>query len=298
MLHQLLLSLGLLITGIALPAVATDISPLDAKIELGHRLFYDADLSLDGSMSCATCHEQRHAFSDGNPTHPGVTDEDGIRNVPPLANVGQFHTLTWINQHVITLEDQFFIPLSGHHPVEMGMTNMSELSRRLSRNLCYRLLFSKAFPEKHTPIDARSVAEAVSAFERELTSYKSPWDLGLSDATRSRINGKEIFLGKGQCSSCHQPPLFTDQKFHALSISYSEPIRTPSLRNVEVTAPYLHDGSASTLKDAILAHPKGQILSQAELTDLTAFLRLMTDQDFLSDAKLGLPSEKCPLSTL
>jgi len=146
--YPIVLFLSFLTTGATFSAIAANISPTAAKIELGHRLFYDADLSLDGSMSCATCHEQRHAFSDGNPTHPGVTDEDGVRNVPPLANVWQFHTLTWINQHVTTLEDQFFIPLSGHHPVEMGMTDMSELARRLSANPCYRVLFSKAFPEK------------------------------------------------------------------------------------------------------------------------------------------------------
>ncbi|MFT9096626.1 MAG: cytochrome c peroxidase [Gluconobacter cerinus] len=295
--YPTMLFLGFLTTGAALPAIAANISPTAAKIELGHRLFYDADLSQDGSMSCATCHEQRHAFSDGNPTHPGVTDEDGIRNVPPLANVGQFHTLTWINQHVTTLEDQFFIPLSGHHPVEMGMTDMPELARRLSANPCYRVLFSKAFPQKNIPIDARSVAQAVSAFERELISNKSPWDLGLSDAKQSQTNGKKIFFGKGKCSSCHQPPLFTDQEFHALSTFYSEPIRTPSLRNVEVTAPYLHDGSAPTLRDAILAHPKSSLLSQNELIELMAFLKLLTDQNFLSDANLGLPSEECPIST-
>ncbi|MFT8482746.1 cytochrome-c peroxidase [Gluconobacter oxydans] len=295
--YPIVLFLSFLTTGATFSAIAANISPTAAKIELGHRLFYDADLSLDGSMSCATCHEQRHAFSDGNPTHPGVTDEDGIRNVPPLANVGQFHTLTWINQHVTTLEDQFFIPLSGHHPVEMGMTDMPELARRLSANPCYRVLFSKAFPEKNIPIDARSVAQAVSAFERELISDKSPWDLRLSGATQSQTNGKKIFFGKGKCSSCHQPPLFTDQEFHTLSTSYSEPIRTPSLRNVEVTAPYLHDGSAPTLREAILAHPKGSLLSQNELIDLAAFLKLLTDQNFLSDASLGLPSEKCPIST-
>ncbi|MCW2266928.1 cytochrome c peroxidase [Gluconobacter cerinus] len=295
--YPTLLFLGFLTTGAAFPAIAANISPTAAKIELGHRLFYDADLSRDGSMSCATCHEQRHAFSDANPTHPGVTDEDGIRNVPPLANVGQFHTLTWINQHVTTLEDQFFIPLSGHHPVEMGMTDMPELARRLFANPCYRVLFSKAFPEKNIPIDARSVAQAMSAFEQELISDKSPWDLRLSGATRSQTNGKKIFFGKGKCSSCHQPPLFTDQEFHALSTSYSEPIRTPSLRNVEVTAPYLHDGSAPTLRKAILAHPKSNLLSQKELIELMAFLKLLTDHNFLSDASLGLPSEECPIST-
>ncbi|AFW02352.1 cytochrome C peroxidase [Gluconobacter oxydans] len=280
---------------LAVPALAACLSPDAAKKELGHRLFYDADLSLDGSMSCATCHEQRHAFSDGNPTHPGVTDEQGIRNVPSLANVGAFQSLTWIDQHVTSLEKQFFIPLSGHHPVEMGMTDVAELSRRLSGNSCYHALFATAFPGKASVMDAEHVSQAIAAFERILVSNKALWDQPGHKETVKQQRGERLFFGKAKCSSCHEPPLFMDQAFHVLSSSQSSPVRTPSLRNVEVTAPYLHDGSAPTLVAAIQAHPGAGILSRAEIENISAFLRLLTDRTFLSRQDIALPAEQCPV---
>jgi len=277
------------------PAFAASLSPETAKRELGHRLFYDADLSLDGSMSCATCHEQRHAFSDGNPTHPGVTDEQGIRNVPALANVGAFQSLTWIDQHLTSLEKQLFIPLSGPHPVEMGMTDMAELSRRLSGNSCYRALFAIAFPDKSSVIDAEHVSQAVAAFERILVSESALWDQPGHRETPQQQRGEELFFGRAKCSSCHAPPLFMDQHFHVLSVSQNGPIRTPSLRNVEVTAPYLHDGSAPTLVAAIQAHAGAGDLSKLEIESISDFLSLLTDHTFLSRQDFALPAEQCPV---
>ncbi|KXV40337.1 cytochrome C peroxidase [Gluconobacter japonicus] len=285
----------LVVTVSWLPAMAcaTSLSPERAETELGHRLFYDADLSLDGSMSCATCHEQRHAFSDGNPTHPGVTDERGIRNVPSLANVGLFHSLTWTDQHVTSLEKQIFIPLSGNHPVEMGMTDMAELSRRLSTNPCYRALFSIAFPE--SAMDMRHFSMALAAFERTLVSDHAVWDQPDHKETSEQKHGEMLFFGKGKCSVCHKPPLFMDQHFYVLGKLKGGPIRTPSLRNVEVTAPYLHDGSAATLAAAIRAHPNTDVLSDTEIASITAFLSLLTDQTFLSRQDFALPAEQCPV---
>jgi len=277
------------------PTFAASLSPETAKRELGHRLFYDADLSLDGSMSCATCHEQRHAFSDGNSTHPGVTDEQGIRNVPALANVGAFQSLTWIDQHVTSLEKQLFIPLSGHHPVEMGMTDMAELSRRLLGNPCYRALFAIAFPDKSDVIDAEHVSQAIAAFERTLVSKNAVWDQRGYKETDDQQRGKALFFGRAKCSSCHAPPLFMDQHFHALSVSQDGPIRTPSLRNVEVTAPYLHDGSAPTLVAAIQAHADASDLSKLEIESISDFLSLLTDHAFLSRQDFALPAEQCPV---
>lgn len=285
----------LMVTVSWLPAMAcaASLSPERAETELGHRLFYDADLSLDGSMSCATCHEQRHAFSDGNPTHPGVTDEQGIRNVPSLANVGLFHSLTWTDQHVTSLEKQIFIPLSGNHPVEMGMTDMAELSRRLSTNPCYRVLFSIAFPE--SAMDMKHFSMALAAFERTLVSDHAVWDQPDHNETSEQKHGEMLFFGKGKCSVCHKPPLFMDQHFHVLRKLKDGPIRTPSLRNVEVTAPYLHDGSAATLAAAIQAHPNTDFLSDTEIASITAFLSLLTNQTFLSRQDFALPAEQCPV---
>lgn len=170
----------------------------DARVELGRRLFYDADLSRDGTMSCATCHEQRHGFADGNRVHPGVTDEPGRRNVPGLANVGHFSPLTWADPRQTTLERQAAVPVFGTHPVEMGMAGMQ--------------------------------------------------------ADRGRI-------------------------------------RTPSLRNVAVTAPYWHDGSALTLDDAIARH--GLALAPTRSRALAAFLGALTDDRFLNNPAFSLPQTAC-----
>lgn len=145
-----------------------------AKVELGRRLFYDADLSANGTMSCATCHEQKHAFADGNRTHPGVTDESGRRNVPGLANVAWFTPLNFADPAATTLETQAATPVFGTHPVEMGMAGReAEIGKRLGRDSCYQMMFARAFPENSGRIDFPNVARALASFERTLISYGS-----------------------------------------------------------------------------------------------------------------------------
>lgn len=266
-----------------------------AQTELGRYLFYDADLSQDGSMSCATCHEQKHAFADGNKTHPGVTDDAGIRNVPSLANVGSFHTLTWIDQHLTTLQQQFFVPVFGHTPVEMGMINRQEMVARVAGKVCYKALFAKAFPDQSPHISSKTIAQAVAAFERTLVSRQAVWDLpdhGQSLQSETQKMGAALFFGKAHCSRCHAPPLFTDQKFYRLLATDRTLIRTPSLRNVQVTAPYFHDGSASTLKEAISAHASVHNLTEQETNNLTDFLQLLTDRTFLTNPAFSLPAQE------
>ncbi|NHN88367.1 cytochrome C peroxidase [Acetobacter sp. LMG 1627] len=276
---------------------AGDLSPQYAREQLGRRLFYDADLSADGSMSCATCHEQRHAFADGNATHPGVTDEAGVRNVPSLGNVGDFVTLTWVDQHISRLEKQFFVPVMGHHPVEMGMTDRKTMTNRIEGDACYRRLFARSFPHAERPIDAETIAMAVAAFERTLVSRNSQWDearRGKAVLSAEAKRGEAQFLGRGGCSGCHAAPLFTDQKFYAFDPAANVRIRTPSLRNVGVTAPYWHDGSAKTLHEALAAHRGTRSLSENDEKAVEAFLLTLTDEQFLHDAALGLPPEACP----
>jgi cytochrome c peroxidase len=127
-----------------------------ARFELGRRLFYDADLSRDGTVACATCHVQRHAFADSVCTHPGVDDTPGRRNVPGLANVAHFSPLTWADPRQTTLEAQLLVPVFGTHPVEMGMAiggGEAEIARRLARDPCYRQMFAAAFPGEAQPLD-------------------------------------------------------------------------------------------------------------------------------------------------
>jgi cytochrome c peroxidase len=285
--------------GVREPVVPADNRMSDAKVALGRRLFYDADLSIDGTMACSTCHEQHRGFADGNVTHAGVHGDPGRRNVPGLANVAWRRALTWGDPRVTTLEAQVAIPLTGSAPVEMGMAGQErELSRRLNQDACYRRMFSAAFPETRGRIDAVTVSRALAAFQRTLLSFQAPVDRGLAPAA-----GAAIFTA--QCASCHSGHDYTDDHFHRLRSSNATDrglsevtgipaddgaFRTPSLRNVAVTGPWLHDGSAATLAAAIQAHPGSD---PADIPALIAFLQALTDQEFLTDPRFSYPDGIC-----
>lgn len=297
-------------TGVVAPDIPLD-NPMDvAKVELGRRLFYDADLSINGTMSCATCHEQQHAFADGNRTHPGALDDAGRRNVPALVNLAWLSPLTWADPRQTALEKQIEVPLFGEHPVEMAMKGQQhEIARRLARDPCYREMFRKAFPRGKGQIDYANVAKAIATFERTLISRDSPWDrLRRGDVNSISDEAREgLAIFQRDCVTCHAGADFTDAAFHRVGqpggdvglaevtgiASDSGKFRTPGLRNVSVTAPYLHDGSAPTLPDAIRAHVNFAAMPEGEVRFLTAFLAATTDQTFLSDPSLSLPKSAC-----
>jgi cytochrome c peroxidase len=276
-----------------------------ARVELGRRLFYDADLSRDGTMSCATCHEQRHGFSDGNRTHPGVTGEAGRRNIPGLANVGDFSPLTWADPRQTTLEAQVSVPVFGTHPVEMGMSGYeAEIPRRFGRDACYRRMFADAFPSTPDPVDTAHVARAIASFERTLVSYGSAYDRG---ALSAEANAGSTLFGR-DCAACHAGKNLTDLSYHRLGEVDAKAVdqglfevtgreadrgkfRTPSLRNLSVTAPYWHDGSAATVAEAIARH--GRAYPRESLRALEAFLDALTDHDFLVNPAFSLPPTAC-----
>lgn len=269
--------------GVAPPPVPADNPMSAAKVELGRRLFYDADLSIDGTIACATCHEQHRAFAEGNATHGGVRGAQGRRNVMALANVGYLAPLTWARPDLRTLESHFLVPVLGEHPVEMGMAGREpELVRRLGADPCYRSMFAASFPEEDGRISTATIAKAVAAFERTLLSFDSPYDRyrrgdgnAIDDAAK---RGAALFFGERlHCAGCHAGPNFTDGAFHALGShgtagtevgpdadrglaeASNDPadtgrFRTPGLRNAALTAPYLHDGSVRTLSQAIASH--------------------------------------------
>ncbi|MDR3513527.1 MAG: cytochrome c peroxidase [Caulobacteraceae bacterium] len=315
------------------PPVPADNPQTPAKVELGRRLFYDADLSIDGTMACATCHEQRRGFTDGNTSHPGVHGETARRNVPSLADVGDLSPLTWADPSLKTLETQFNVPLMGEHPVEMGMAGQAKmLTDRLSAEPCYRRMFAAAFPGDGTITVAR-IGQAIAAFERTLVSHETPYDhdrrgetAALSDAAR---RGESLFFGpRLDCAACHAGPNFTDTAFHDIGLydldgaggypasdhglrevtgraADEGRFRTPGLRNVALSAPYMHDGSIADLGEAVRAHYRGtnplrdpalagRSVSGAEVADLKAFLGALTDQDFVSDLRFSLPKRACP----
>ncbi|HZZ69847.1 MAG TPA: cytochrome c peroxidase [Phenylobacterium sp.] len=301
--------------GVAPPPVPADNPMTLAKVELGHRLFYDADLSIDGTLACAGCHGQHRAFSESNATHPGVRGNAGRRNVMTLSNVGYYGVLTWGDPRLKTLEAQVLVPTTGEHPIEMGMKGQeAELERRLGADACYRKMFAQAFPERKGAIGMDTVALALAAFERTLISFRSDYDHQSLSAPAKR--GEQLFFGpRFACASCHTAPLFTDAgaadplaAFHRIEPANGSDqglaeitgkpedagrFRTPSLRNVALSPPYLHDGSAKTLPAAIRRHEHADAMTDAEMADLVAFLDGLTDRAFVTDPRFALPKTRC-----
>ncbi|MGA0604229.1 cytochrome-c peroxidase [Caulobacter sp. KR2-114] len=318
-----------LIAGAALAAAAVAGGAGRAdRVELGRQLFYDADLSRDGTMACATCHEQRRGFTDGNATHPGVTGAPARRRVMRLANLGHLASYTRGDPRLGRLEAQALVPLNGDHPVEMG-ARPGLIAARLGADACYRRAFARAFPGEPGGVTDAKAIRALAAFERTLVSADTAWDrarrgdpAALSDAAR---RGEALFRGpRLACAGCHAGPDFTDAAapaarrdpsiaFHAIGLPASATdqglgeitgraadggrFRTPSLRNVALSAPYLHDGSVPTLEAAIRAHTRASPavagLTTADLADLVAFLNALTDQTLIADPRLALPKHQC-----
>ncbi len=293
--------------GIAPPPVPADNPMSAAKVALGRRLFYEADLSVDGTMACAACHEQKRGFADGNRTRPGVHGDAGRRNVPGLANVAWLTPLTWADPRQQTLEAQLLVPILGDRPVEMGMKGReAEIATRLSGNACYRRMFRAAFPDQRGRIDMLTVAMALAAFERTLISFDSPYDryragdeAAIPDVAKQ---GAAVFTRA--CANCHSGPHYTDGAFHRLEHPAADDrglievtgkaedlgaYRTPPLRNVALGAPYFHDGSAATLDAAIDRHGLGRIDKSAILS----FLATLTDRTFLTNPDFALPDAGC-----
>lgn len=290
--------------GVAAPVVPIENGMSAAKVELGRRLFHDADLSADGTLACAGCHEQRRAFADGNATRPGVHGGAGRRNVPGLANVGWFTRLTVADPAITTLEAQALVPLFGERPVEMGMKGLDgEFARRLGADRCYRQMFARAFPERQGRIDTASVTAALAAFERTMISYRSAHDRGALPPLAQE--GARLFAARG-CAACHSGRNFSDMGYHRLEpVQASDPglieqtgrsgdagrFRTPSLRNVALTGPWWHDGRARTLEAAIGRHPVA--VPDGDMPALLAFLDGLTDPDFIRDPRLSRPDRAC-----
>ncbi len=317
--------------GIAAPPVPAANPMSDAKVALGRRLFYDADLSRDGTTSCGTCHEQHRAFTEGNATHPGVGGVPGRRNVMALANAAYFMPLTWADPTQKSLEDQMLVPLQGTHPVEMGMGGANaELARRLSTDPCYRQMFLAAFPESQGRIDVAAAGKALASFERTLISYGAPYDRyrrgDVAALSGPAKRGMALFFAHN-CDACHAGANFTDLKFHNIGLyngdgkgaypardhglieithlaSDEGRIRTPSLRNVALTGPYMHDGSVKSLSNAIRRHLdggsplrdaalRGVSINDSDLANLVAFLDSLTDQGFVTNPDFALPRTAC-----
>lgn len=263
---------------LGLPAVPIPANnpPTAESIDLGRRLFYDTALSRDHSMSCASCHNPRLGFTDGLQVAHGVGGSRGTRNAPTLINSAYLPLQFWDGRSA-SLEDQAANPIAN--PLEMNQSHQISLAK-LAENPTYRSLFFKAFGSRD--INLNRVEKALASFERTILSGNSPFDRyqfskDKGALTSSQVRGLQIFLdpNKGNCGACHTvnrtDALFTDGKFHNTGEGAGDEgefadvgrfgetktsadmgaFKTPTLRNVANTAPYMHDGSLKTLKDVV-----------------------------------------------
>jgi cytochrome c peroxidase len=308
---------GLFITSLSLKVSATeplstpDISDIEypedeaptlAEINLGKLLFFDKRLSANGTTSCASCHKPEHGFGDGLKLSIGSEGNTLTRHTPHLYNLAWSSILFW-DGRASTLEQQALMPISN--PEEMNLSEEKMLSRVIATPQ-YRAQFERVYNEKN--IDAPLVSRALSAFMRSIVSNNSPFDRYLAGdgqaLSAEALNGLKLFEGKAQCIECHDGPNLTDDSFHSLGIAVSdkgrgyiikEPamyyrFKTPGLRNVELTAPYMHDGSLADLEAVLqfyndgggLGPNKDKLmkplnLQKHEIRDLISFLSTLTD---------------------
>jgi len=303
----------------ALPKARDGFSP--QQIDLGRYLFFDPAISGDGSMSCATCHDPDKGFSDGLAQSRGMRGEVLKRSAPSLWNVAYLKRYFW-DARATSLEEQMQGPLFA--PDEMS-TTPEQLLETLNDLAIYRRFFAEAFPErpKTDPIGLDEIYTAIAAFESSLISLNSRYDQyahGYHDAlTEKEIEGWNIFRSfVARCAECHTPPLFTNQQIAVIGtpdpegmpfdigaeLTFDDPTRrggfkVPSLRNIDKTAPYMHSGRFSTLREAAAfynqgrghAVPEGEKLylhwhiwepglTDTELDRIVDFLKTLTDESF------------------
>jgi cytochrome c peroxidase len=304
------------------PKVPVDNPLTEAKVELGRFLFYDPQLSGNGTFSCATCHQQALAFTDGLARAIGSTGGIHPRSSMSLANVVYNASFGWEDRRW-SLESQMEVPMTNEHPVEMGLKgHEDEVLARFQIDRAYQERFRAAFPGEDSPVALPNIVKAIASFERVIVSADSAFDRylyrddhsGMSPAAKRGV--ALFFSDRLHCSECHGsvnisgPTIFTgampsdpEAFFHDTGIA-AEPakFRAPTLRSIAVTAPYMHDGSIGTLKD-VIAHyaaggkhkrPKsdkvrGFAITPSETDDLVAFLETLTDYKFLTNPSLSNP---------
>jgi cytochrome c peroxidase len=313
-------------------------------------------MSVNGTQSCASCHRQDLAFTDGRATALGATGQDHPRAAMSLVNVAYAGALTWSNPNLRWLEEQALIPMLSEHPVELGLHGrVDRFLSQLRADPVYRALFPKAFPEVKEPFSLANAAKALAVFERTIVSARSPYDRYYYGGDRGAISdsaqrGEALFFGDvvAGCFRCHGGFNFSDATvyegagnapagFHNTAL-YNMPgtfpypwpnlgiyqqtrkpadvgkFKTPSLRNVALTAPYMHDGSVASLEEVLDhyaaggrtiasgpyagrghdnphrdARMTGILLTPQNRQDLLAFLRSLTDTELTRDQRFSNP---------
>ena len=328
-------------------------SQTPAKIALGDKLFHDKRFSVDGTVSCSKCHDEKQAFTDGLPVSVGHHGLTGTRNAPTVLNAAYNPSQFWDGREP-DLEGQAKQPLIN--PVEHGLANHKQLLEIIRTDPDYLATFQSVFEVSGKKLTIDHVAQAIASFERTLIAGNSPFDRyyfkNQADAlTEAQIRGFGLFIGQGRCVSCHtieqDHALFTDGRFHNIGIGINQiqqdvprlaqafleaknkggqvdvmvltdkksselgrfavtdelsqigAFKTPTLRNVELTAPYMHDGSLKTLKEVMIHYNNGGVnkadekvndylsggirplnLTDPQLDDLVAFMKTLTSSKY------------------
>ena len=340
-------------------SVPADRWPTQEKVALGEKLFNDKRLSVDGTVSCSTCHDPKRGFVDHKPQSEGVKQQKGQRNSPTVLNA-MFNATQFWDGRAPSLEEQAKLPVLN--PIEMAQKSPEDVVAKLQGIAEYAEQFKAVFGREVTYDD---MAAAIAAFERTQYAGDAPFDHFIAGETKaigdSARRGWALFNGKGRCNDCHAVstanPLFSDQKFHnigiaahkvdfidrarkaaavvrsgdvkqvdelALQTEFSElgrflvtkrlndigAFKTPTLRNIAATAPYMHDGSLATLWDVMDHYNKGGVanpyldggmqrlgLSEAEIDDMVAFLETLTTPRFAAFAKEEMGKQRARKGT-
>lgn len=284
-----------------------------ARWDLGKKLFFDPVLSRDSSLSCGSCHIQSLGFADDRAFSPGIENRPGTRNAPGLANMA-YHPYLLREGSVPTLEMQVLVPIQEANEFDH---NIVDISLQLQTDSIYVTMSQAAYQRNPDPF---VITRALGVFQRTLVSGGSPYDQWKFQGCEEALNPKEFwgmelfFSNKTKCSQCHNGFNFTNYAFenNGLYQRYEDPgrmrftndpadesrFKVPSLRNSAVTAPYMHDGSIASLEEVVehyvsggadhpnkSSHVQPLELSNREKEALVAFLRSLTDTEFLTDTR-------------
>jgi cytochrome c peroxidase len=339
------------------PNVPADNPATPEKFELGRHLFYDTRLSGNETQACSDCHDPTIAFADGEVTPVGSTGDIVPRNSMALVNVAWNATYTWPNPALTSLEEQILVPMFAEFPTELGLTGKeADALARIEADPLYDPLFAAAFPDDDAPVSVENVVYGLATFVRGLTGASAPYDRYAAGDTAAMTaearRGMALFFGETtECYHCHAGPTFSASFVSAsapttelaffntglyniggtgayppenpgLYATTGDPedmgrFRSPTLRNLRWTAPYMHDGSIATLVDVLehyndggrtiakgdyagvgadnpYKHPlvKPLALTDTEKAELLAFLDALNDEEFVANAAYVDPFEE------
>lgn len=294
------------------PVECPEDNPMNAdRVALGKQLFFDRRLSSDKTVSCADCHDPKKGYSNGEQFATGVGGQKGGRSAPTIVNSAYQQFQFW-DGRAGTLEEQALGPIEN--PIEMNLP-LADLVKRLKGITGYRERFQEVFGRE---INTKDIAMALASYERTILSGDAPYDrYQAGDKTalsESAARGLKLFFGKAHCSACHPGPNFTDNAFHNIGVGMDKKdpdvgrfaisklggdrgsFKTPTLREIARTAPYMHDGSQKTLEDVVDHYNKGGVAND-QLDEEIYELHLTPQEkaDLVQFLKEGLSSDSYPI---